>query len=476
MRVTLVHPAGSNWIPGHKDITVTANRMAPTGLISMAAYLEQSGDHQVAVYDCLGPYAPRTIAERVDAILGTEPEMIGFSATTSAFLDGYDMTAGIKAKRPDIPIVFGGVHVSSLGAALLRDFEAIDFLVVGEGEVTLKALADRESPGTIDGLVWRDGEAIKTNPPREKIADLDTLPFPAYEKVAGFPKAYRLPPFSYIHTPGATMSTSRGCVYRCDYCVRTVFNKGFRYNSADYTFAHLQWLRDRFGVRHCNIYDDLFTLNRSRVIDLCEKLAKARLGMQFNCAVRIGHTDDALLEALKDAGCLMVSIGMESGDPELIETLKSGVTLDQVRETVAAIQRHGLRVKGLFMMGVKGETPESFRRTSDFILSLGLDDMNLSKFTPFPGAPCWSTIAEHGTLDEDWRLMNALNFVFIPRGFSSKAEMEALYNTHVKAFYSCEDWRKKLRKRLWDHRRTLVYMLRHLSAFLAAKRHFEPPK
>jgi anaerobic magnesium-protoporphyrin IX monomethyl ester cyclase len=474
MRITLVHPAGSNWVPGQKDITVTANRMVPTGIISIAAYLERER-HRTAVYDCLGPKAPRTIAGRVSDILDTDPDLVGFSTTTSGFLDAHEMARYIKKARPEVPTVFGGVHVSSLGGELLRRFDAIDYLVMGEGEVTMAELASGASPRRIDGLVWRDGEEIVTNPPREKIADLDSLPFPAYEKIVGFPKQYRLPPFSYIETPGASISTSRGCVYRCDYCVRTVFNKGFRYNSAAYTFQHLKWLRTRFGVRHCNIYDDLFTLNRKRVISLCQMLAEARMGMRFNCAVRIGHTDDELLEALKDAGCLMVSIGVESGDPALIETLKSGVTLDQVRETVAAIQRHGLRVKGLFMMGVKGETPTSFQQTSDFILSLDLDDMNLSKFTPFPGAPCWSTIRNYGEMTEDWRLMNALNFVFVPEGFSSKEEMDALYNTHVKRFYSSRAWKKKLRARLWQHRKTLLFMLGHLPAFLAAKRHFEPP-
>jgi hypothetical protein len=109
-------------------------------------------------------------------------------------------------------------------------------------------------------------------------------------------------------------------------------------------------------------------------------------------------------------------------------------------------------------------------------MSLGLDDMNLSKFTPFPGAPCWETISEFGELTEDWRLMNALNFVFVPKGFSSKDEMDAMYNTHVKRFYSSKAWRRKFRTRLWQHRKTLAFMLLNLPAFLTAKRHFEPPK
>jgi radical SAM superfamily enzyme YgiQ (UPF0313 family) len=284
---------------------------------------------------------------------------------------------------------------------------------------------------------------------------------------------YRLPPFSYVNAPGATLSTSRGCIYQCDYCDRSVFKKGFRFNSPEYTYQHMKHLRERFGVRHINIYDDLFTVNKKRVFALAEMLEKAPLGIQFNCAVRIGHTGDDLLEALKAAGCLMVSIGVESGDSELLRELKAGVTLDQVRDTVRQIQSKGLRAKGLFMMGVKGESPASVKKTSDFVMSLGLDDMNMSKFTPFPGAPCFADIEKYGTLERDWRLMNALNFVFVPNGFDSKAELDCLYNEHVRRFYRSPDWRGKLRKRLWQHRRTLWHMLCHLPAFLTAKRHYE---
>jgi anaerobic magnesium-protoporphyrin IX monomethyl ester cyclase len=473
MRVVLVHPAGSNWIPGQKDITVAANRMVPIGLLSIAAYLEKHG-HQVEVHDCLGPRAPADTASNVKSVLAHRPDLVGFSVTTAGFFDAYDMAKKIRRMSPHIKTLFGGVHVSGVGFPLMEQFEEIDYLALGEGEVTLEELAQGKSPEAIDGLVWRDHGEVRGNGPREKIPELDSLPFPAYDKLAGFPKGYRLPPFSYIRTPGTAISTSRGCVYECSYCDRSVFKKGFRSNSAEYTYDHLAWLRSRFGMRHVNIYDDLFTVNRKRVLALCQKLASKPLGMQFNCAVRIGHTDDTLLEALRDAGCLMVSVGVESGDPDQLENLKAGVTLDHVRETVQRIQAKGLRAKGLFMMGVVGDTEESIRRTSDFIIELGLDDMNMSKFTPFPGAPCWSTIRENGTFEEDWRQMNCLNFVFVPNGISSRERLDQLYNEHVKRFYTDPGWRKKLNKRLWQHRSTLLHMLRHLPSFLAAKRHFEP--
>ncbi|MBW1644698.1 MAG: cobalamin-dependent protein [Deltaproteobacteria bacterium] len=140
MRIVLVHPAGSNWVPGKKDITATANRMAPLGLLSIAAFLENQG-HEVFVHDCLGPKAPFGTKANAKIILDYKPDLAGFSATTSGFLDGYDLATEIKKAQPQITTVFGGVHISSMGAVLLEDFKNIDFLCQGEGEVTLSEIA-----------------------------------------------------------------------------------------------------------------------------------------------------------------------------------------------------------------------------------------------------------------------------------------------------------------------------------------------
>ena len=472
MRVVLVHPAGSNWMPGQRDVTSAANRMAPVGLLSMAAFLEARGQ-DVLVHDCLGPRAPLGPAANARAILALDPELVGFSTTTSAFHDADDMATAIKAARPEVRIIVGGVHVSAVGQPLLERFPSIDYLCLGEGEETISELAAGGAPGDIPGLAWRDGGEIRVNGPRAHIEDLDSLPFPAYEKLRDFPRGYHLPPFSYINVPGTTMITSRGCVYQCSYCDRSVFRRGFRSNSAEYIYEHMRHLCRRFGVRHFNVYDDLFTTNRKRITELCERLAREPLGVRFNCAVHAGHADDELLAMLRRAGCLMISVGMESGDAELLARHKSSVTLDQIRETVVRIQANGMRAKGLFMMGLPGETPETIRRTCDFILSLGLDDMNLSKFTPFPGAPCFAGIRDEGEFDVEWRQMNCLNFVFVPRAFKSREEMDVIYNDHVKRFYSDPAWRKKFLKRFWQHRHTLLHFIRNLPSFMAAKRQFE---
>ncbi len=473
MRVTLVHPSGFNFVPGQPDFSVLANRLAPLGILSLAAWLEQHG-HPTAVYDCLGPLAPPSLEAQAAAILATDPELVGFSATTSGFMDAVDLAVLLKQARPGLVIVAGNAHASSLGAPLLAAFPELDALCLGEGEGPLLDLANGLALGDIPNLVWRDGERLVTNPRRPRLQTLDDLPFPAYEKLAGFPDRYHLPLFSHVHRLGATMITSRGCPYTCSFCDRTVFEHLYRFNSPAYIHAHMKHLRDRFGVRHINFYDDLFTAHQGRITELCQRLIDEPLGMQFNCIIRTGHTSDDLLRLLKRAGCLMVSLGVESADPGMMARHKAGVTLEAVRETVAKVHAAGLRAKGLFIFGLPGETPKTFQATSDFILSLDLDDMNLTKFSPLHGAPLWDECVsgKEGHFIEDWRLLNCLNPVYLPQGFDSRAQMDDLYNAHIQRFYSSKAYRHRFGRRVWEHRWSLWHLLRHLPATLAARRYF----
>ena len=478
MCITLVHPAGFNFVPGQPDFSVLANRMVPIGILTLAAWLERHG-HPTAVHDCLGPCAPaptdaNATEANADIILATNPELVGFSATTSAFMDAIELTRAIKRKQPDIKVVFGNAHASSLGAPLLDYFPEIDYLCIGEGEGMLLDMAEGKPLSEISNLVYRDGDRKVSNPRRARIVNLDDLPFPAYEKLEGFPQGYHLPLFSYAKRWGATMITSRGCPFTCSFCDRTVFERLYKYNSAEYIYAHMKHLRDNFGVYHINFYDDLFTAQKKRVYELCQLLIDKPLGMQFNCAIRTGHTSDEMLRLLKQAGALMVSMGVESADPEMMERHKAGVSLEAVRETVESIHAAGLRAKGLFIFGLPGETPKTVRATSDFILSLDLDEMNMTKFSPLYGAPIWNECisGEAGDFHEDWRLMNCLNFVFLPKGFSSREEMDALYNWHIHHFYDSKAYRRRFAKHLWEHRWSIWHLIKNIPRVIQATRYF----
>jgi len=470
VKILLVNPFGSNWIEGCRDDTRQAVRLAPMGILFIASYLIKEG-FDARIHNCNA--GEKGAAELLARVAFLRPELIGFTATTSGFMDAYRQASSIKKLLPDVRIVFGGVHVSALREKILEDFPDIDFLVTGEGELAMTELAEGNDPRTIEGVISRDGGEIYSGGFRTKLCELDDLPFPSYERLEGFPDFYEPPLFNYPAAPSASMISSRGCPYQCSYCDRSVFRRSFRFNSAEYLYEHMALLKRNFGVKHIFFYDDLFTFHRKRVEELCELLRKKPLNLTFNCAVRVGHADDALLKMLKDAGGWMVSIGMESGDQELLERHKSKVTLLEIRETVMRIQKNGLRAKGLFMMGLPGETEQTIKRTSDFIEELGLDDMNMTKFTPFPGSPSYKTIHEEGRFTENWELMNCLNFVFVPNGMESKEKMDKLYNQSIKRFYTGKNWIRKFGPLMFKCPDSTFRLIKNLPTFLNIRKQFD---
>jgi len=412
--ILLVHPLGRR--PGQvKDVARLANIMPPLGLCSITAWLRQHGLF-AHILDC---YARPDADQQMRAFLQNHrPAFVGFSCTTATFLDGVRLAQLAKQTLPDILTVFGGVHVAAQKEKAL-DFPELDFAVVGEGEETLRELMQHQGRGAADikGLVWRDPDGqAQFSGPRPPLPDLDALPFPAYDALEGFPAAYTLPLFNYPTTPNTSCTSSRGCPYTCGYCDRSVFGRSFRANSDEYLYQHLAFLKKHHAIRHVNFYDDQFTLDRGRVARLCRRLVDKPLGMSFNCAVRADHVDLDLLRDLKAAGCWMVSLGLESGDLDLLQRQGRSIDVDRTATAVHWAKRAGLRVKGLVMLGLPGETEASIRTTKDYVFGLPLDDFNLTKFTPFPGAPLFATIREHGDFDEDWERMDCMHFLFVPHG------------------------------------------------------------
>jgi radical SAM superfamily enzyme YgiQ (UPF0313 family) len=434
--------------------------MPPIGLLSIAAYLEEKGI-PVEVMDCYG--APSSIEQHATDILARDPDVVGFSCTTSSFLEGYAIAERVKEQRPDIRIVFGGAHACTVGPSLLDSFPAVDFLVIGEGEVTFAELMTSgfRNMASIPGIGFRqDGKGI-LSAVRENIPDLDSLPFPAYHLLPDFPRRYNLPLFSYPKAPNTSIISSRGCPYQCSYCDRSVFSKGFRFNSPEYIVEHLRYLHQNFGIQHVFFYDDLFTFDRKRVERFCTLMEEKQVPVGYNCIARLEHVDEELLSLLKRSGCWQVNFGIESGDPEILSKHRKLYELDQVGKKLGMVKDAGMRVKGLFMMGFTGETEESIQRTIRYALTLPLDEINVTKFTPFPGAPIYRTIREFGEFTEDWPSMNCLNFVFIPHGMT-RERLEELYNEFISRFYRRSRIHWGYTKMLWKSPHSIAVFLRNL--------------
>ena len=432
-KILLIHPLGYHPVSAGKDISRIANIMPPLGLAGISAYLKQEGIESTIV-DC---YAhPDSLSVIRELLITEKPAAMGLSCTTSSFLDGIKIAEMGKRIVPDLCIIFGGPHVSAMKERTLLSFPVIDFAIIGEGEETLTDLirSGFEASMSLKGVVFRDrGGEIHFTGHRDGGLNLDSLPFPAYEKLAGFPKTYTLPIFNYPKSPNTSCISSRGCPYACNYCDRSVFRKSFRFNSAEYIYEHLRYLKRRFNIRHVNFYDDLFTFNRKRVEAFTKMVIDRPLGITFNCAARAEHVDGELLKQMKAAGCWMISLGIETGDALLLARHRSHANLERLAETINVIKEAGIRTKGLLMMGLPGETLDSIQKSREFVFSLPIDDINLSKFTPFPGSPVYEQIHEYGAFTENWEKMDCMHFVFIPRGMTKdilEKEFTAFYKSH----------------------------------------------
>lgn len=468
-RILLVHPLGYSSRKASTDVSRLANVMPPLGLASISAYLLEKGIEN-DIIDCYAdPDSDKKIVEYLGAY---RPAYIGFSCTTATFMDGVRLAGMAKNAQPAIQVVFGGVHMSSLKQELLRSFPAIDYGIVGEGEQALFELMSRplQQESEIEGLVFRagNGEVVFTGC-RKTLLDLDELPFPAYHKLPGYPEAYSLPIFNYPTVPNGSCLSSRGCPYACSYCDRSVFRRTFRYNSADYLYRHMTFLKEEYGLTHLNFYDDQFTFNRQRVVDFCTKIVDIPLGMTFNCAARAEHLDRELLALMKAAGCWMISLGIETGDEALLAQHRQNPDLQMMRETVQMIKDAGIRVKGLLMMGLPGETEESINRSREYVYSLPIDDFNLAKFTPFPGSPVYTQIREGqqllGEFEEDWEKMDCLQFQFVPRGMT-REKLEELFTDFYKGHFRRKRVLWGYVTMLWKSPDSWLRFLRSLGGFL----------
>ncbi len=408
------------------------------GMLMLAAVARQQG-HRVHLVDAKGQGTDLDdVCARISACA---PDVLALSATTVSVTNAGRIAARLKQAFPQLVTVLGGSHVSAIPERTLAALPAIDYAIVGEGELSLFALLDRLADGapldTVPGLVRRCGELIVANPRAPYIDDLDALPAPAWDLLPDFPHRCQPSLFSYPQTPVATLITSRGCPFTCVFCDRSTSGRKGRLHSVETVLALCRELVER-GARHVIFLDDLFTVRRQRVVELCEAILSHGLRFTWNCNSHPNLLDAPTLALMQRAGCWQIAYGIESGSQRVLDTVKREVRIPRMRETLRQTRAAGIRTKGYLMLGHPTETLESLAETEAFLRVVELDIAQITKFTPYPGTPAYPTIAQHGSFVEDWEQMNAMNFVFVPNGLNV-AELEAAFERCYRAFYTRPD-------------------------------------
>ena len=408
------------------------------GVLMLAAVARQRG-YDVHLIDAKEQGTPLDEVSR--RIVDLEPDYLGLSATTISVNNAARIAGRVKQALPGVVTVLGGAHVSAIPQRTLEAFSSVDFGVVGEGEVSLFELLDRiESGAAVDdvpGLAFRRDGMVHANPRAPYIDDLDSLPEPAWDLLPDFPHRFQPSILGYPRTPVATLITSRGCPFSCTFCDRSTSGRKGRMHSVETVVSLCRNLVER-GTRHIMFLDDLFTVRKDRVREICEAFVREGFDFTWSCNSHPNLLDLDTMKLMKRAGCWQIAYGIESGSQRVLDVVKHEVKLPRLRETLRMTQAAGIRTRGFLMLGHPTEAVDSMEETEAFLREAELDLCQITKFTPYPGTPSYPTVHNHGSFEEDWEKMNAMNFVFVPNGLD-EATLERYFQRCYHAFYSRPD-------------------------------------
>ena len=398
MKVLLVYPPRLNIVQPSLPKVAEEEQgcMPPLGLLYVAAYLQQHTDHEVVVLD--------TQAEKLDyqqleqRLAELNADIVGISVVTYLLYDAYQVAQLAKKVNPDVHVNMGGPHLSIYPRETLG-LDAVDSVTVGDGEHSFTHLVEQLASGKtgfeIPGVFLKAQVAQASFSPDFFIKDLDSLPLPARQLIDK-----RL--YTSVFTSGVlgtTIITSRGCPNRCIFC--QLSQNKLRLRSITNVVDEIeQCLQD--GIREIDIYDDTFNITVERVIEFCEEILRRGLDFSWSFRARVNKVSLEMLKLAKQAGCIRIQYGVESGSSKILEIMQKHITLEQVEEAFRLTRQAGITAFAYFMLGAPGEGAAETEQTMRFVRKIKPDFVSFSVTTPWPGTTMYSQGLEKGIYSHDY--------------------------------------------------------------------------
>src|ERR1700735_2872076 len=342
---------------------------------------------------------PHYISAEQTIEIAKDYEFLVLFTSTPGFPGDIGLARAIKAANPGIKIAFVGPHVSVLPEKSLRDCEAIDFVVRKEFDYAVVDYAKGKPLEEITGISYLTNGKVVHNPDAPQIQDLDALPHvtDVYKRDLDVTR-YNVP---FLLNPYVSLYTTRGCPALCTFCLwpQTLSGHAWRKRSTDDVAAEMAKVKQFWPeVREFFFDDDTFNIQKARTVELCEKLKP--LGLTWSCTSRV-TTDYDTLKAMKEAGCRLLIVGYESGDPQILKNIKKGATVQRARDFTRDCHKLGLVIHGEFILGLPGETRESIRNTIDFAKQLDCETIQVSIAHAFPGTEFFDYAKENGFITNE---------------------------------------------------------------------------
>lgn len=383
----------------------------PLGIGYVASSLA-SNNHDVMLLDITKNDLPL-----LDRLKDHKPDIVGISITTPQLKLAEMLIRRIKDVMDNVPIVAGGIHPSYFKNTFLDEFN-VDYIVYGEGEITMCELCDSikddiDALAEIKGLIFRDrnGRAI-INPPRELVEDLDSIPFPARGLVN-----YD----TYLQPPGiirgiwtercGNISTSRGCPGKCTYCaVNYLCGNTYRRRSVDNVLEEIDLMVSQYGIDGLYFMDDTFLMGTKWIEEFTEKFIARKYNLKWSCYGRVDTVNERILSAIRKAGCVQVEYGIESCSERVLSRIKKRTSFEQTAMAVKMTRDSGIRALGSFIFGFLDDSAEDLAETIRLSSSIGLDFVTCFFATPYPGSELYEeAVKEDRILEHDmsnWYVRN----------------------------------------------------------------------
>jgi len=342
---------------------------------------------------------PHKVSIEQTVAMGKDFELLVLFTSTPGFHVDVKMAEMMKDSNPKLKVAFVGPPVTTEPEKTLRSSHAIDFVVRREFDYQIAEFAKGKPLSELPGVSYRKNGDVVNNPEGPVIENLDVLPWvtKVYKRDLDV-RRYNVP---FLLNPFISLYTSRGCPAMCTFCLWPQTHSGHRWRlrSSDDVAAEVAWARDAFPyVKEIFFDDDTFNYQKARTIELCRKLKP--LNVTWSCTSRV-TTDYETLKAMKEAGCRLLIVGYESGDPQILKNIKKGATIDMAQRFTSNCKKLGLVIHGDFIVGLPGESRDSIRRTIDFAKKLDTETIQVSIAHPYPGTEFYDYAKKNGLITID---------------------------------------------------------------------------
>jgi anaerobic magnesium-protoporphyrin IX monomethyl ester cyclase len=397
MKILLITPPGRSLLSFNYPIP-------PLGILYLASSIRQEGNHQVDVMDC---FAKKMSVRSLLRYIRKNPvDALGISFTTDARFSAFDTAEAVKEEFPNITIIGGGPHVTVAAEDTLNHVKSFDICVRVEGEVTLletlHALERGDTLDTVQGITYRSGNNVISNPPRKVISKLDEIPFPAWDLIDL--NTYNQHTRGYFRRDDyltTSIVSNRGCPGNCSFCYNNqVWGRIVRVRGVQNFLDEIEMLYKDYGVRHFRVSDDTFNITVKRVLAICDEIERRGLKFTWECHLRADQVSYEMLKRMKETGCFQVTYGVESVNDETLHGLiGKRITIEQVEQMAAWCRELDILYVGGYIISFPDETLEQMYNTVNHMKKIGgRTGLNILKI--YPGTQIEKIAKERKVLPE----------------------------------------------------------------------------